>query len=88
MAMICTQVPASWLCVLDELESLKALEDVVSYHDVLVMCQQCGLPSLDDYTLQEECKYLLSYLTTLGCILWIDEPIIRDLVVLVSVLGA
>jgi hypothetical protein len=67
------EVPLSWLKVMDTMAA--AGKDCLPLHEVVSIGAGCGVA-------EEEVALLLTFLHDMGHLLWIDEPGLRDVVVL------
>mgnify|MGYP002042745096 FL=1 len=88
------RVPAAWVRAFDELRhrldgqeadgrggEQQQKQQLISLAEVSSIAAQCGLPTVVS-TLEREVRMLLQFLHSIGAVLWFDEPVLRDLVIL------
>jgi GTPase SAR1 family protein len=66
------QVPLTWLKTIDE---LKAQSIYIRLIELNVIAVSCGVP-------EDEVPYMLSFLHEMGYLMWNQEPLLRDIVIL------
>jgi len=74
------KVPLKWIAAFEDFRS--DTRTAITFAELCGIAQKHGLPSSPDISLENEVKYMATYFSGLGFILYLDEPSLSDLVVL------
>ena len=79
------RVPFAWMKLIEEIDERRVThrQAIMTLSDVYELGRSCGLPN-PGFTLDQEVRYCLIYLSRIGLVMWFDQPGLSDLVIIVS----
>ena len=75
------RVRLEWLRVLDELRAASERQPYLALERVMNIATRCGLPQ-EGVSLEHEVSSMLCFFHGFNAVLWFDEPVLREMVVL------
>ena len=79
------RVPFAWMKLIEEIDERRVThrQAIMTLSDVYELGRSCGLPN-PGFTLDQEVRYCLIYLSRIGLVMWFNQPGLSDLVIIVS----